>query len=55
MWGSHGNTFTWLPPRGWLVLWDVLKQVLGEMSARHLGVWGVGPGPCGSPAALTLR
>lgn len=52
MWGPQVNAFPWFPPRRWLVLWDVLKRVLGEVSLRHLR--GMGPGPCGSPAALTL-
>ena len=50
--GPQGNVFTWFLPRRWLVLWDVLKRVLREVSLRHLR--GMGLGPCGSPAALTL-
>lgn len=46
--GLARDAFTWFPPRRWSVLWDVLKQVLGEVSPRHLGGWGVGLGPCGS-------
>lgn len=52
--GLARDAFTWFPPRRWSVLWDVLKQVLGEVSPRRLGGWGVGLDPCGSPAALTL-
>ena len=39
MWSPQGNAFSWFPPRRWLVLWDVLKRVLGEVSCAISGAW----------------